>query len=87
METVYEHIKGDKTFTVTAAERWSINMVHRLANQHPDEVEIVHENSDGSLVAHVPHEWMRIVPKQKRTYTEEQRAAMRERLEKAKNRQ
>ena len=80
IETVYEHVAGDKTFTVTAAERWSINMIHRLASQHPDEVEIVHENSDGSLVAHVPHEWMRIKPKAKRSMTEEQREALRERM-------
>lgn len=80
METVYEHIRGDSTFTVTAAERWSTGMIRRLAKEHPDDVCIVHENPDGSIVAHVPLDWMRIVPKHKRAYTDEQRAAMRDRL-------
>lgn len=80
IETVYEHVAGDKTFTVTAAERWSINMIKKLKERHPDEVEITHVNSDGSFVAHVPYEWMRIKPKAKRSMTEEQREALRERM-------
>jgi len=79
-ETVYEHVSGRKTFTVTAAERWRINMIRKLKEQHPEEVEITHENTDGSLVAHVPYEWMRIKPKAKRSMTEEQREALRERM-------
>lgn len=79
-ETVYEHAAGSPTFTVSAVERWSVTMLSRLAAEHPDEVEITSRNQDGSLVAHVPFEWMRIVPKRK--VSDKQRAASAERLAK-----
>ena len=79
-ETVYEHVQGADTFTVTAAERSSITMLRRLKEAHPDEVEIVAENPDGSLLAHLPYSWMRIVPKKKVVMSEEQRAEAAERL-------
>ena len=62
-ETVFEHIRGNDTFTVTAAEPWSVGMIRRLQAKHPDQVEIICTNQDGSLLAHLPFEWMRIVPK------------------------
>ena len=64
-ETVFEHIRGNDTFTVTAAEPWSVGMIRRLQRKHPDQVEIVYTNWDGSLLAHLPFEWMRIVPKKR----------------------
>ena len=79
-ETTYEHVAGDKTFTVTAAERWSIAMIKKLKERYPNDVEIVYENTDGSLVAHIPYEWMRIKAKAKRSLTEEQREVLRERM-------
>lgn len=65
IETVYEHVRGRNTFTVTAAEQWSIGMINRLKEKCPDEVEITCVNPDKSLVAHIPSDWMRIVPKRK----------------------
>ena len=79
-ETVYEHVQGEATFTVTAAERSSIAMLRRLKEKYPDEVEIVAENPDGSLLAHLPYSWMRIVPKKKVVMSEERRAETAERL-------
>ena len=64
-ETVFEHEKGRDTFTVTAAERWSINMVHRLKARFPDEVSIRATNADGSMVVHLPFSGMRIIPKRR----------------------
>lgn len=64
-ETVFEHIRGNDTFTVTAAEPWSVGMIRRLQAKHPDQVKIVCTNQDGSLLAHLPFEWMRIVPKKR----------------------
>lgn len=52
-ETVIEHIAGNKTFTMYAGERFSVNMVKRFATELPDKVKIITENSDGSLVAHI----------------------------------
>lgn len=79
-ETVYEHLSDGKTFTITAAERWSVSMLKRLKEKYPDQVEIAYENKDGSLLARVPFEWMRIVPKRRDTLTDEQRAARAERM-------
>ena len=64
-ETVYEHIKGSDTVTISAAERWSVAMIKKLSARYPDQVQILHENSDGSLLACVPFEWMRIKPKRR----------------------
>lgn len=83
METVYDHLKGNTTFTVTAAEPWSITMIKKLQTQHPNEVEVI-TNKDGTLLAHLPFEWMRIIPKKKRNLTEEQKVAIVERLKSGK---
>ena len=63
LETAYTHDADCDYFTVSACERWSITMVKRLKRERPDEVKIVKENADGTLMAHIPFEWMRIVPK------------------------
>lgn len=83
-ETVYEHESGKDTFTITVAERWSISMVRKLREKHPEEVQIVAENSDGTLLARMPYSWMRITPKRKVNMSEEQRAAAAQRLKAAK---
>ena len=80
-ETTYEHVDGEKTFTITAAERWSITMVHRLKEKHPDEVQIMHTNKDGSMVARFPAAWMRIRAKRTVVMTDAQRAAAAARME------
>ncbi len=84
-ETIYEHERGSETFTITAAERWSVSMVRRLKEKRPDEVEIVTENPDGSLVAKMPREWMRIRPKRLSGLTDDQRAAAGQRLSAGRN--
>lgn len=60
-ETVFEHEEGKDTVTVTAAEQWSVNLMRKLKEQHPDEVDI-YENKDGSIFGHVPWKWMRLKP-------------------------
>lgn len=52
-------------------------MIKRLKEKYPDEVDIQHTNKDGSIVAHIPIEWMRILPVKK--VGDEQRARYRER--------
>ena len=79
-ETAYEHMSESDTFTVTAAERWSIAMIRRLKERYPDDVDIRHTNADGSMVVHMPFEWMRIVPKKRDTLTDEQRKERSERM-------
>lgn len=50
----------------------------KLAEKHPEDCQIIADNEDGSICAHVPVSWLRISPP--RQYTEEQRQQMGERL-------
>ena len=81
-ETIYEHATGNKTFTVTAIENWSISMMHRLKEKYPDEVDIQHTNPDGSMVVRLPFEWMRVIPKRRDTMNDEERQIRSERMKK-----
>lgn len=49
-----EWITGDDRMTVTLTHRKYINRVLSLAKKYGDQVEIVAENADGSLCAHLP---------------------------------
>ena len=53
-ENVIEWITGDKRVTVSLTQKRFINRVKMLAEKHPEDVEIVAENADGSLCAHLP---------------------------------
>lgn len=69
-ETVFEHEDGREKATITAAEQWSVNLMRKLKEEYPEEVDI-YENKDGSIFGHVPYKWMKLVPPKK--LTEEQR--------------
>ncbi len=76
-ENNIEWLNGQQTVTVTLSQAKFINKVKRLAEQRED-VEIVAENSDGSICAHLPLKFIKIsAPRQ---LTEEQREQARERL-------
>ena len=63
-ETIYSHQARDKTFTIDTGECKFINMVRKLKDRYPRDVDI-HENADGSINARLPVDWMRIVPKKR----------------------
>jgi hypothetical protein len=76
-ENNIEWLNGQQTVTVTLSQGKFINKVKRLAETHED-VEIVAENSDGSICAHLPLKFIKIsAPRQ---LTEEQREQARERF-------
>lgn len=79
-ETVFEHWDGKDTWTVSTDERTWKNRLVKLAEQHPADVECVAVNRDGSVMYHVPASWVRLRPPVKRNMTEEQKAALAERL-------
>jgi hypothetical protein len=79
-ETVFEHLDGNKTFTVSTDERTWKNRLVKLAEQNPAEVECVAVNRDGSVMYHVPASWVRLRPPVKRNLTDEQRAALADRI-------
>ena len=76
-ENNIEWLNGQNTVTVTLSQGKFINKVKKLAENHKD-VEIVAENSDGSIFAHLPLKFIKIsAPRQ---MTEEQKEQARKRL-------
>ena len=80
-ETTWNHIAKDKYVSFSSSERKFINLIYDLQEKFPDEVEITHKNSDGSICAKFSYDWIRIRPKKNREMSEEQIAALTERLE------
>ena len=87
-ETCLNHIDSDKYITFCSSERKWINKILKLHEQYPDEVDIIRtvEDNDGMLYVHLPTNWLKISPPRQVNYTEEQRAAMAERLAAARSR-
>ena len=81
-ENVIEFLRNSKVATVTLSQPKYINKIKKLAEQFPDEVEIIMENSDGSLLAHIPTSYIKINNPPKREYSDEEKAIMVERLRK-----
>lgn len=53
-DNAIEWVLGDKQATVTFSQRKYIGKIKRLAKKFPEDVKIVFENADGSIVAHIP---------------------------------
>ena len=81
-ETCVEYINVDKTATFCSSEQKWINKILKLKAAHPDDVEILYmpENNQGAILAHIPKKWLKISPPRQVNYTDEQKAAMAERL-------
>ena len=80
-ETDIEYIVGEPTLTVYTAEQKHVRRIKQYADEYPEDVTIVYENDDGSVVARMPAEWFRLPkPPKKMNFTDEQRQAMAERL-------
>ena len=76
-ENCIEWLNGQERVTVTLSQGRLINKVKRLAEKYK-EVEIVKENSDGTLLAHLPLRFIKIsAPRQ---VTDEQKEKARERF-------
>lgn len=76
-ENCIEWLNGQDKVTVTLSQGKYINKVKKLAEKYK-EVEIVKENTDGTLLAHLPLKFIKIsAPKQ---MTEEQKEKARERF-------
>ncbi|MDE5717126.1 MAG: hypothetical protein K2I53_05825 [Lachnospiraceae bacterium] len=77
-ENVIEWVKDAKKATLTLSQRRTISRVKRLAKRYPDKCQILAENKDGSIYAHIPVSWVRINPEMK--LTDEQRQQIAKRL-------
>lgn len=79
-ENCIEWIRGGKVATVTFPKGKFTTKIRKLAESDPDEVQICHENMDGSIVAHIPVKYINIRKPTKKNLTDEQRQALRDRL-------
>lgn len=79
-ETVFEHLDGNKTWTISTDERTWKNRLCKLAEDHPDEVECVAVNRDGSVMFHIPASWVKVKPPRKVEMTEERRQELADRM-------
>ena len=65
MENVIEFISGEKTATLTIHQGKYKTRIKKLAEEHPDEVKILSENSEGSILAKIPLSYIKISPPRK----------------------
>ena len=79
-ENVIEFLRNQKTATVSFSQPRYVNRIRDLAKNNPDDVEICAENEDGSITAHIPTSWVRIIPPRKVDMSEERKEELRERL-------
>lgn len=81
-ETCVEYINADKHATFCSGETKWVNKILKLREKYPDLVEITKwpEDNWGVIVAHIPKGWLKISPPRQVSYTDEQRAALAERL-------
>ena len=76
-----EWFTGAKKVGVTFSQRKWITKLKKYAKDYPDDVNVLAENEDGSIYAHVPLSWVKLSPPKKgREFTEEERAQAAERL-------
>lgn len=62
IENVIEFLVNQKIATVTLSQKKYINRVRKLAKDFPEACQIVADNQDGSIMAHIPTRWIRINP-------------------------
>lgn len=81
METGFNYC-GDKQAYFSSDERKWIKKIHKLKEQHPDEIEIIREpeNNDGCIYCKLPAAWLKVSPPARRELTPEQREASSRRM-------
>lgn len=83
-DNAIEWITNQKMVCVSFSQKKYVNKIMRYLKSHPDEVELVAENKDGSVCAHIPISWVKISPPRKsRELNDEEKAKAAERLKNA----
>lgn len=86
-ETCLEYTDKSNHATFYSGERRLIHKILKYAEERPDEVQIIcmPENNEGHILAHIPKSWLKISPPRQVNYTEEQKAALAERMRAARS--
>ncbi len=80
-ENVIEFTRNAKVATVTSCQGRYVTKIKKYAEEYPDDVQITSEKK-GTIVAHVPTDWVKISPPRKVNFTDERKKASIERLRK-----
>lgn len=85
-ETAFDYLDVSDHATFSSSERKWINKIYKLKEKYPNEVtiECAPDDNYGMLVAFIPKSWMKISPPKKVNLTDEQKAAMAERMRQSK---
>lgn len=81
-ETAVEYVSCDDYATFYSSEIKWIRKIRSLQSSNPDAITIVNDSED-SIIAHIPKSWLKISPPKKMSLTDEQRKAAKERLAEA----
>lgn len=79
-ETAIEHIAGEELCGISTGERTMRNRLAKLAEQNPEQVKCIALNEDGSVYYKVPWRWVTVRKPRTVNFSDEQRAAMSERM-------
>lgn len=78
MDNAIEYLTGDEFATVTAHRRQLKNQLEKLAEERPDDCKITVRNQDGTIMAKIPANWVKIAPKREKNLSPETRAKLAE---------
>lgn len=76
IENCIEFLRDAKRAMVTLTQGRYITKVKKLAEKHPDKCQIVAENRDGSILAHIPVSWIKIAPPKEMSETQLEQARL-----------
>lgn len=81
-ETAVSYISDEDHAIFCSSETKWINKITKLHEKYPSEVNVIYsaEDNHGTVYAHIPKSWLKINPPRQVNYTDEQRAALAERL-------
>ncbi len=79
-ENVIEWIRNSKVATISFSQKRFITKIKKLAEKHPEQIQIVYENKDGSIVAHIPVSAIHLSIVKRKELTDEQRQQAIERM-------
>lgn len=84
METALNYLDDKIMYISTDEPKWK-NRLLKLAAERPDEITITNrpEDNDGCLCCKCPAQWLKIAPPARRDLSDEERAAIGERLKSA----
>lgn len=85
IENVIEFLENQERATVTFSQGRYKGRIRKLAAERPGECQVVAENKDGSLCAHIPVNWVKITPPAVRTESQREMARARMRRYHAKH--